>query len=40
MQLVQLERITELGRRGEILAAERMKVHGFGEEAPLQEHEA
>jgi hypothetical protein len=29
MQLVQIERITKLGRLGEILAAERLKHHGF-----------
>jgi hypothetical protein len=29
VQLIQLERITKLGRLGEVLAAERLKLHGF-----------
>jgi hypothetical protein len=31
VQLIQLERITKLGRLGEVLAAECLKLHGFSE---------
>jgi hypothetical protein len=40
MQLIQLERITKLGRVGELLAAERLKQHGFTEVEDLNQRRA